>query len=164
MNFIGIFKITLIIILVLINYIGCQKKIYKNPEINSTNITIKIALGDSIDNNAYHEPAEIVSMISLIANPEKYHGKIIRVVGYLYLEFESNGIYFHKEDFDKGTFNGFWVSIPLNYKTPYKKLQIEFNHKYVIIQGTFDMNDKGHLGDWYGSIKYITSIELRKFN
>ena len=37
-----------------------------------------------------------VSLIRLIANPEKYHGKKIQVTGYINLEFEGDAIYLHK--------------------------------------------------------------------
>ncbi|MBF9140172.1 hypothetical protein [Hymenobacter properus] len=52
-----------------------------------------------------------VSLVKLIANPEKYDGKTIQVIGFLNLEFEGDAIYLHKEDFDQGlTRNGFWES------------------------------------------------------
>jgi len=52
-----------------------------------------------------------VSLIKLIATPEKYNGKRIQVIGYLHLEFEGNAIYLHKEDEEAGlSKNGFWVN------------------------------------------------------
>ena len=53
---------------------------------------------------------ENVSLVKLIANPEKYNGKRIQVIGYLHLEFEGNAIYLHEEDFKRRiSANSFWV-------------------------------------------------------
>ena len=40
-----------------------------------------------------------VSMIELIANPEKFDGKRVFVNGFVHFEFEGNGLYFHEEDY-----------------------------------------------------------------
>jgi hypothetical protein len=99
-----------------------------------------------------------VSIISLIANPEKFNGKTVQVVGYLNLEYEGDAIYLHKEDWKKGLRgNGlrvdFTSEIALN---PMNHLK-QCNKKYVIIIGTFIM-DK--LDDPYsGKITHITKLE-----
>ncbi|MBI5325483.1 MAG: hypothetical protein HZB41_09490 [Ignavibacteriae bacterium] len=116
---------------------------------------------DSILNENSEEPAEIISMISIIANPEKYHGKILRVLGYLNLEFEGDAIYLHLEDYKYFNLrNGLWVDIQSNSSLFKKKNFKKINHKYVFIQGKFDMNMKGHFGMWSGSIRNITSIDV----
>jgi len=46
------------------------------------------------------ENAEEVSIIQLIANPEKYEGKIIAVQGFLSLEVEGQAIYLNKNDYE----------------------------------------------------------------
>lgn len=118
---------------------------------------------DTIFEDNYEEPAEIISMISLIANPEKYHGKILRVFGYLNLEFEGNAIYLHKEDCEvMNPSNGLWVDTENNSRIFNKKTYDKYDHKYVFIQGTFDMNIKGHFGMWSGSIRNITSVDVYK--
>jgi hypothetical protein len=43
---------------------------------------------------------ESVSIIRLIATPEKYHGKFVRVEGYLHNQFENSAIYLSKDDAD----------------------------------------------------------------
>jgi hypothetical protein len=43
-----------------------------------------------------------VSMVQLLATPERFHGKRVRFTGFVHLAFEGNGIYLHKEDFDHG--------------------------------------------------------------
>lgn len=104
-----------------------------------------------------------ISLIRLISTPEKYDGKQIQVIGYLNLEFEGNAIYLHKEDYSKGiSNNGFWVNFSKEISE--KKNLNDYNQKYVIIVGTFDMNARGHMGMFGGTIKNITRLDLWNFD
>ncbi len=104
-----------------------------------------------------------ISIIKLISTPEKYDGKQVQVIGYLNLEFEGNAIYLHKEDYSKGiSQNGFWVN--LSKEIAEKKKLEDYNKKYVIIVGTFDMNARGHMGMFGGTIKNITRLDLWNFD
>jgi hypothetical protein len=92
-----------------------------------------------------------VSIIQLVTNPEKHHGKVIRVIGFLHLGFEANGLYLHREDFTQAlTHNGVWVD------TTGVATQPQINDRYARLTGTFDAKNRGHLGMWSGSIKNIT--------
>jgi len=98
--------------------------------------------------------AQKVSLISLIANPEKYDGKPIAVIGFLSLAFESKVLFMNKDDYDAGLgINGIWVEIsnPEHYQNN--------NKHYVIIEGVFDFNNKGHLSGYIGAIDKITRID-----
>jgi len=101
---------------------------------------------------------EDVSMINLIATPEKYKGRQIRTIGYLNLEFEGNGIYLHKDDCEHGIpKNGLWIEMTMDsVQLPQIKKCIK---NYVLIEGTFDL-DEGHMGAFSGSIKNITRLEI----
>ncbi|WP_433830457.1 hypothetical protein [Flavobacterium anhuiense] len=104
-----------------------------------------------------------VSIIKLISTPEKYDGKQVQVIGYLNLEFEGTAIYLHKEDYSKGIYqNSFWVNF--SKETAEKKNLNDYNKKYVIIVGTFDMNARGHMGMFGGTIKNITRLDLWSFD
>ena len=105
---------------------------------------------------------ENVSLVKLIANPEKYNGKRIQVIGYLHLEFEGNAIYLHEEDFKHSmSENSFWVNFSNNLT---KKQDInKFNDKYVIVIGTFKANEKGHLGMFGGTLDNIVRLDLWSF-
>ncbi|WP_295203798.1 hypothetical protein [uncultured Chryseobacterium sp.] len=99
-----------------------------------------------------------ISMLRLIVTPEKYHNKTVQVIGYLNLEFEGNAIYFHQEDYEKGSLrNGMWVDF--NEDLVHKKDLKKYNKKYVIIVGKFDMNSKGHMGMFGGSLKNISRLD-----
>ncbi|GHS96382.1 hypothetical protein FACS189421_01380 [Bacteroidia bacterium] len=97
------------------------------------------------------------SLIQLIATPEKYDGKMIQIIGYLHLEFEGNAIYLHKEDFENSiTENGFWVNF--SEKVTQRANIMDYSDRYVIIIGTFKMNDKGHLDLFGGTIDDIVRL------
>lgn len=97
-----------------------------------------------------------ISIVRLIVTPEKYHDKQIQIHGYLNLEFEGDAIYLHKEDRDRAlTRNGFWVSF--SNKLDPSEIQ-RLNQSYVLIEGTFDMNSRGHMGLFGGEVKNITRI------
>jgi hypothetical protein len=103
------------------------------------------------------EPTD-VSLINLIAAPERYNGKLVRILGYLNLEFEGNALYLHKEDYDNSLFkNGVWIDLPR--KEAIEKTK-EFSKRYVIIEGVFDMNNTGHMALFSGSITKITRLDL----
>ena len=46
-----------------------------------------------------NQKAESISLMQLILNPEKHHGKLVRVIGVSRIEFEGNGIWFMKEHY-----------------------------------------------------------------
>jgi hypothetical protein len=102
------------------------------------------------------EPLD-VTMVQLIANPEKFDGKLIRVIGFMRLEFEGNVLYLHREDYENALLgNGIWVDV-----TPEITKQKEtLNMHYVLLEGIFSSSDRGHLGMWSGTIKTIRRAEL----
>ena len=105
-----------------------------------------------IDTTEVHE----VSLLNLIAAPEKYQGRKIRTFGYLNLEFEGNGIYLHKEDYENGLFkNALWVEMSSD---SVRKPEIRQHIKsYVMLEGIFD-GGEGHMGLFSGTIKNISRI------
>ncbi len=108
---------------------------------------------------SYLQATEDVSIMKLIANPNQYNGHKVRVIGYLNLEFEGNEIYVHKEDYDENLYkNGLWVNIGLDsMRLPHIRKCIK---KIVLLEGTFDANNLGHMSSCSGSIKSVTRIEV----
>jgi hypothetical protein len=95
-----------------------------------------------------------VSMVQLIANAQKYDGKLIRVIGFLRLEFEGNELYLHREDFEKDiSKNGIWVDVYSETMKRSKNLDMH----YVLLEGIFSSND---LGEFSGSINKISRAEI----
>jgi len=82
-----------------------------------------------------------VSIISVIANPEKYNGKKIRLKGYFTYQFEEHMLYLHKADYDASLYkNALFLFTNKEFLTeqgidePYRG--------YIVIEGTFT-TDKG---------------------
>ena len=100
-----------------------------------------------------------VSIVNLIATPEKYDGKKIQIIGYLHLEFEGDGIYLHKDDFTNAiTANGQWVNF--SEKLIKKKNIKDYSDNYVIILGTFNKDSKGHMGLFNGTMDDIVRLDF----
>ena len=98
-----------------------------------------------------------VTLVQLIGNPQKFDGKLIRVIGFLRLEFEGNVLYLHREDYENAILgDGIWVDV-----TPTMQKQSgTLNMSYVLLEGTFDSKDKGHLGMWSGAITSIRRAQV----
>jgi hypothetical protein len=112
------------------------------------------------DTTIVHQPLDkSVSLITLVGTPEKYNGQQVRVKGFLNLEFEGNGVYLHKEDYDLGIDkNALWIDLE-GAKVDSTQYKI-CNKHYVILEGTFQMNNKGHHGSYSGAITKINRIDL----
>ena len=102
--------------------------------------------------------ADNVSMVQLIANPEKYDGKRIQLIGFLRIEFEGTAVYLHREDYEQGIEkNALWINIPAGMS----KVQSDaVNGQYVIFPGTFDAAHHGHMGAFGGEIKNVERVQL----
>lgn len=93
-----------------------------------------------------------VSIVELIANPAKFDGKKIQLMGYIHFEFEGNGIYLHKEDQQFGLRrNGLWVEWAERVTR-----SLDCQDTYALIEGTFRAAHRGHLGLWSGAVTDMT--------
>jgi hypothetical protein len=105
--------------------------------------------------SAEEKSALPVSIYQLIANPEKYNGKEIYVVGFMHMEFEGDVLYAHREDWAHTLIqNGIAFDVP---KSSYSSW-IKINNSYVIAQGTFSATERGHLALRAGSLTNITKL------
>lgn len=95
-----------------------------------------------------------LSMVQLLANPEKYDGDRIRVAGYIHFEPDSNAIYLHREDLEHHIFrNGVWVS--MSEGTSPEGCQ----DSYVVIEGVYRARTTGRMSLWSGEITRITRCQ-----
>jgi hypothetical protein len=102
--------------------------------------------------------AEEVSIVQLIATPERYDGKIVRLIGYLHLEFEGDAIYLHREDFDRGIYeNSVWINLPNDIKPGQRQA---VNGHYVICTARFVAGRHGHMGMFAGELEDVTRLEV----
>lgn len=111
-----------------------------------------------------------VSLVQLLATPERYNGKTVQVTGYLHLQFEDTALYFSKEDAQYGS-NALWVGFANDVKletdgnpSRRKRLKLSsFDCRHVLVQGVFDSSVRGHLGSFPGGVTNISRIvELKR--
>lgn len=94
--------------------------------------------------------AEPVSLIQLIATPEKYDGKKVSVTGVINVGFEVDLLYLTKDDWKYGINTN---SIALNFRTdnrlnlPLEELERDICGNYVEINGIFKFEGYGLLTD-----------------
>jgi hypothetical protein len=114
---------------------------------------------DSISAIKSSKEGKMVSLLKVIANPKNYDGKRVRIVGFLNINFESDALYSHKEDYLHSiTRNAVSVHISMRLRT---MTNVDIcNKKYVIIEGTFDAKDYGHENLFEGALKDVTLLKL----
>ncbi len=106
--------------------------------------------------SAHSGEAPHVSLIQLIANPQQFDGKPIRVLAYLHLEYEGDALYLHREDFDKKLWtNAVSISLEDAQLRHAKKLSGGF----VVVEGVYSAKDRGHFGMFSGSIGQVSVIK-----
>ena len=118
----------------------------------------------SVSQNAGYYPkggpdmgVEDVSLIQLIANPQAYDGKRVRIIGFLRLEFEGDALYLHREDFDYHlTKDALWIDVPRDMTQDQMK---SVNNTYAICTGRFRASGHGHMGLFSGELTEITRLE-----
>ena len=107
------------------------------------------------------EEIKYVSIIQLIATPEKYRGSYISVIGYVSLEFEGNAIFLSKNDYQYAmTRNGLWLNLEEGKEIG--EFQKKYSGKFCLVEGVFSPENHGHLGMWSGAIENIRRFEVWK--
>lgn len=93
-----------------------------------------------------------VTVAELVARPRDFHGKRVRVLGFVNLQFECNGLYSHQDDLLHGLIrNGLWIE-PTGFGAD------SVNNHYVLVEATFDAIRRGHFAMWSGSLHHVTRI------
>jgi hypothetical protein len=119
------------------------------------------------------ERPQSVSLVQLLASPEKHHGQFVRVEGFLHNKFEDSALYLSKPD---GDFligkNALWVSYsdevqmqPRGDADNSKDRGLSyFDRKFVLLEGRFDKDVLGHMGAYSGGLTGVTRImELKRY-
>jgi hypothetical protein len=96
------------------------------------------------------------SLIALIATPDRYHMKPVRVIGFANLEFEGNALYVDREAFNSGLLSSaVWIDLPDSLVPKDSSLR----RGYYIVEGRFRADIRGHMGMNSGTIDSITRFE-----
>jgi hypothetical protein len=104
------------------------------------------------------EPAPIrVSLVQLIAAPDKFDAKVVAVWGFLVMDREGDLLYLGQPDADNGLLeNSIWIR-----RTEEMGKQKELlNRKYVKVVGTYRQNFYEQLGDPRGGIPEVRAVTL----
>jgi hypothetical protein len=116
-----------------------------------------VALAVCFVGQATAQSTELVSMVQLIASPEKFDGKVVQVVGFLRLEHEGDVLYLHEDDYrHRIRKNGLWVARNKIIADNINRL----NMNYVLLVGTFNAGNKGHMSLNSGAITDIVNAEV----
>jgi hypothetical protein len=92
-----------------------------------------------------------VSLIQLIASPEKFEGRRVQLKGYCRFVFEEQSLYLHREDAELlNTANAVWID---------SKGHEGMDRSFVRVEGTFTGAKHGHLRLWPGSLVQVTRLE-----
>ncbi len=103
---------------------------------------------------------ESVSLVALIATPEKYDKQYVLVHGIAYFDIEHavNALYLTRED--KDAYNG--KNATFLFLSPSLKNVRALNGKFVVLRGQFQANINGHLDSFSGSISDVDVISVVK--
>ena len=106
-----------------------------------------------------------VSIIDLIANPDRYHGKLVFLSAFVTLELENMSLCMTREV--ASSRDCLWLEIdPGPYETEEDLTRYQaaeerwkpYNHKRISIRGTFNKTNAGHFGGSSGAIENVTDI------
>lgn len=111
----------------------------------------------ALENAEPHRPEDLpdISLIKLLANPELYDQQVVRVQGFLELEFEGTALYLHREDWEHMlTRKALWLDVPHEIW----ERKYEFTERYVQVAGVFRSDCRGHMDLFGGAITRIQDM------
>ena len=96
-----------------------------------------------------------VGMVALLAEPQKYDGRVIQTIGFVCLEYEGDALYLHEEDYRYQNYeNALALRVAEAQRKQFKGLSL----KHVIVQGTMYANGP-ESSEYAGAIGNITRLE-----
>lgn len=104
----------------------------------------------AVETQMQSQGAVWVSMVQLIARPEDFHGKWVKVCGVHSAIFEGTGLYLSREDLD------FYL---MKNGVAMGRGDTKLQGRYVMVEGKFDADRRGHGGLWSGSIMEVRKIQ-----
>lgn len=96
-----------------------------------------------------------MGLVALLAEPQKYDGKVVRTIGFASIRFEGNALFLHEEDYRYGNLkNAVALRVTEAQAEQFKRMSL----KYVIIEGTMHANGD-ESWDYAGAIGEITRFD-----
>jgi hypothetical protein len=106
---------------------------------------------------------EHISLLQLIATPERFDHKLVSVIGFVRLEFEGNALYLHEDDYKFGiTKNGVWLSGVVQSKFSGRRA-IPTDREYILVTGYFRAKQHGHMGLFSGTLEAESAMPWQRF-
>ena len=131
--------------------LSCSSKVAVTPAHVETAVGVGESFGVAREG---HEPVEFPPFIRVIARPELYHSKRIQLVGYMNLEFEGNALYLSEEQYlQGGPADALWIDVEAMKGKP------PFARGWVVVEGTFNGERRGHFGMFAGTLEAITRLQ-----
>ena len=103
------------------------------------------------------------SMVALIARPEVFDGRAVRITGFINFEFEGDAIYLSQGDWEHSiNRNALWIQLSdqLARRSPQ---QGRPDKRYALIEGTFRAKNTGHMGQFSGAVEQVTRLQAWDF-
>jgi hypothetical protein len=102
-------------------------------------------------------PPTRVSLLQLIATPERFNGQLVSVMGFLDMSREGDLLYVHQADSENViSANAIWVRRTEQVGRDREQL----NMKYVKVVGTFRIGFKEQMGDPSNGIPDVQSVKV----
>ena len=99
-----------------------------------------------------------VSIVQLIATPERFDGKRVKFIGFVHMELESSEVYLHREDSEhRLVSNGVYVDL----REEWAKHHTALNDRYVLLEGTFRAQGGGKVS---GALVDVTGADVWPWN
>jgi hypothetical protein len=114
------------------------------------------AHGQAPDKTTNSKPIN-VSMIALLATPERYNNRQVEIVGYLRIGYmpEDDSLWLYKEDAKKRIFKN---SFGLILTPEQRKLFTQLNESYVVVEGLFEEAEEGSSQSNSGYIRNVVRM------
>ena len=115
----------------------------------------------------YPNVESVVSIVELLADPDKYDGKRVLIEGFFRNAFEDTAIYLNRESAEYGiAANAIWVDTDESVARTSKHTKSHYerlNGKYVAIEARYNKSELGHGGSYQGELENITRVwELKR--
>lgn len=97
------------------------------------------------------------SLVALLASMDSYNGQRIRTFGFFQLGDERSAVFLSEADAKNGIYaNGVWLDLE-GAAVAVETIK-SLNGKYILVEGTFDANQRGHMDLYSGGIRSVTRI------
>jgi hypothetical protein len=99
---------------------------------------------------------EDLSLVTVLANPQRYDGHKVRVSGFATLTFEDYSLHLDRAAYEAGLpKNALWVTPPRWLDAQQAR---KLNRRYASVAGTFDASEHGHGGLYSGALTDVQQI------